>query len=152
MYLIKEKKKWTYIYRDLYSRGDLDWVHVRRVRGQLGTATVGYRDSWVQGQTGTDATVGYRDKRVQVVWQTGTGTIGYKCDKLVQGQTGTGVRQTGTGTIGYKCDKRVQRQTGTARIGYKYDELSQRQTGTSSATNGYSDNRVHIILHESLDS
>ena len=23
-------------------------VHVRRVRGQLGTATVGYRDSWVQ--------------------------------------------------------------------------------------------------------
>ena len=98
------------------------WVPDRRVRGQLGTATVGYRDSWVQGQTGTDATVGYRDKRVQVVRQTGTGTIGYKCDKRVQGQTGTGVRQTGTGTIGYKCDKRVQRQTGTRKMQKKIFE------------------------------
>ena len=84
----------------------------------FGSTSDGYGDSWVQRQLGT-GTVGYRDKRVQVVRQTGTGTNGYKCDKRVQGQTGTGVRQTGTATIGYKCDKRVQRQTGTETIGYK---------------------------------
>ena len=37
----------------------------RRGRGQLGTATVGHRDSRVQGQADTDTTVGYRDNRVQ---------------------------------------------------------------------------------------
>ena len=89
--------------------------------GQTGTGTVGYSDSWVQGQLGT-VTNGYRcDSWVQ--GQSGT-EVG---DSWVQGQSGTGVGdswvqgQTGTSgaTNGYS-DNRVQvRHSGTATIGYK---------------------------------
>ena len=50
---------------------------------QTGTGTVGYRDSWIQGQLGTEAD-------------------GYRCDSWVQGQMGTS-----GATKGYR-DKRVQ--------------------------------------------
>ena len=87
--------------------------------------TDGYGDSWVQRQLGT-GTVGYSDRRVQMR-QLGTGTIGYRS-----------WRQLGTGTIGY----RGRRQLGTGTNGYKWcDKRVQRQSGTS-ATFGYSDNRV----------
>ena len=77
----------------------------RRVRGQLGTVTDGYRcDSWVQGQSGTEVGDSW------VRGQSGTG-VG---DSWVQGQTGTS-----GATNGYS-DNRVQvRQTGTETIGYK---------------------------------
>merc|ERR1711860_389712 len=78
------------------------------VQRQLGTGTVGYRDKRVQMRQMGTGTNEYKwcDKRVQ--GQTGTSaTNGYR-DKRVQRQRGTGVRQTGTATIGYKCDKRVQ--------------------------------------------
>ena len=50
---------------------------------QTGTGTVGYSDSWVQGQLGTV-------------------TDGYRCDSWVQGQTGT------SGATNMYRDKQIQ--------------------------------------------
>ena len=79
-------------------KNTLDFWVLARIKGprQTGTGTVGYSDSWVQGQLGT-------------------GTNGYRCDSWVQGQTGTS-----GATNGYRdkrvqgCDKRVQGQSGTS--------------------------------------
>ena len=130
-----------------------------RVRGKLGTGTVGYSDRRVQMRQLGTGTIGYRSWRqlgtgtigYKVRRQLGTGTNGYKwCDKHVQGQTDTSVTngwvqgQSGTSvTKGYRdnrvqgCDKRVQGQTGTSATNWYSDNWVPKVRQTGTATIGY---------------